>query len=56
MEQAVRDNVEIPRNVRIAEAPSHGKPVSAYSRLSRGANAYDLLAIEFFKHNHTMEI
>lgn len=46
----------IPRNVRIAEAPSHGKPVSAYSRLSRGANAYDLLAIEFFKHNHTLEI
>ena len=46
----------IPRNVRIAEAPSHGKPVSAYSRLSRGANSYDLLAIEFFKHNHTMEI
>ncbi len=46
----------IPRNVRIAEAPSHGKPVSAYSRLSRGAEAYDLLAIEFFRHNHTIDI
>lgn len=39
----------IPRNVRIAEAPSHGKPVNAYSRLSRGAEAYDRLAIEFFR-------
>ena len=46
----------IPRNVRIAEAPSHGKPVGAYSRMSRGANAYDCLAIEFFRHNHTLEI
>ena len=46
----------IPRNVRIAEAPSHGKPVGAYSRLSRGATAYDCLAIEFFRHNHILEI
>ncbi len=46
----------VPRNVRIAEAPSHGKPVSAYSRLSRGAEAYDCLAIEFFKHNHTVDV
>ncbi len=46
----------VPRNVRIAEAPSHGKPVSAYSRLSRGAEAYDCLAIEFFKHNHTTDV
>ena len=46
----------VPRNVRIAEAPSHGKPVSAYSRLSRGAEAYDCLAIEFFRHNHTIDI
>ena len=46
----------VPRNVRIAEAPSHGKPVSAYSRFSRGAEAYDLLALEFFKHNHTIDI
>lgn len=46
----------VPRNVRIAEAPSHGKPVSAYSRLSKGAEAYDCLAIEFFKHNHTTDV
>lgn len=46
----------IPRNVRIAEAPSHAMPVSAYSRMCRGATAYDVLAIEFFKHNHTFEI
>ena len=46
----------IPRNVRIAEAPSHGKPVSAYSRLSRGADAYDRLAIEFFRHDHVIDV
>ncbi len=41
----------IPRNVRLAEAPSHGKPVSAYDRLSRGAEAYEGLAKEFFAKN-----
>lgn len=46
----------IPRNVRIAEAPSHGKPVGAYSRMSRGTTAYDCLAVEFFRHDHTYEI
>ena len=46
----------VPRNVRIAEAPSHGKPVSAYARISRGAEAYDSLAVEFFKHDHTIDI
>lgn len=46
----------VPRNVRIAEAPSHGMPVGAYSRMSRGATAYDCLAVEFFRHNHTFEI
>lgn len=46
----------VPRNVRIAEAPSHGKPVGAYSRLSRGSTAYDCLAVEFFRHNHTYDI
>lgn len=38
----------IPRNVRLSEAPSHGKPISAYDRLSRGAEAYESLAREFF--------
>ena len=46
----------IPRNVRIAEAPSHRMPVGAYSRMSRGAEAFDCLAIEFFRHNHSYEI
>ena len=46
----------IPRNVRIAEAPSHRMPVGAYSPLSRGAEAFDCLAIEFFRHKHIYEI
>lgn len=37
----------IPRNVRLSEAPSHGKPISAYDRTSRGAEAYMTLANEF---------
>jgi len=41
----------IPRNVRLSEAPSHGKPVSAYDKTSRGAEAYAALAREFVKKN-----
>lgn len=37
----------IPRNVRLSEAPSHGKPINAYDRTSRGAEAYQALAKEF---------
>lgn len=37
----------IPRNVRLAEAPSHGLPVIAYDRSSRGAAAYLAVAEEF---------
>ncbi len=36
----------IPRNVRLAEAPSHGIPVTVYDRLSRGAQAYRAMAQE----------
>ena len=36
----------IPRNVRLAEAPSHGLPVTAYDRSSRGAVAYKEMAAE----------
>lgn len=37
----------IPRNVRLSEAPSHGMPVLAYDRYSRGALTYREVAKEF---------
>ncbi|MFO1159999.1 MAG: AAA family ATPase [Reyranellaceae bacterium] len=39
----------IPRNVRIAEAPSHGMPVLIYDSACAGAQAYILLASEFIR-------
>ena len=39
----------IPRNVRIAEAPSHGEPVIKYDRISKGSRAYLHLADEFLR-------
>ena len=39
----------VPRNVRLAEAPSHGLPVTVYDRLSRGAVAYKAMAEEIKK-------
>ena len=36
----------IPRNIRLAEAPSHGVPITAYDRVSRGAAAYRAMAEE----------
>ncbi|HKY23249.1 MAG TPA: ParA family protein [Vicinamibacterales bacterium] len=39
----------IPRNVRLAEAPSHGLPVMVYDPKSRGAEAYASLAREFLQ-------
>ena len=36
----------IPRNIRLAEAPSHGVPVTAYDRSSRGAQSYREMAAE----------
>ena len=37
----------IPRNIRLAEAPSHGIPVTAYDKSSRGSQAYKTMAEEF---------
>lgn len=39
----------IPRNIRLAEAPSHGLPVTVYDRSSRGAHAYKAMAEEIKK-------
>lgn len=39
----------IPRNVRLAEAPSYGKPIAEYDRWSKGARAYKNLAGEIDK-------
>ena len=39
----------IPRNIRLAEAPSHGVPVTVYDRSSRGAAAYNAMAEEVNK-------
>jgi len=39
-------NTQIPRNVRLAEAPSHGKPALVYDPRSRGAESYIKLAKE----------
>lgn len=44
----------IPRNVRLAEAPSHGKPVALYDARSRGAETYRELALELLE-RHGME-
>ncbi|MDB5167424.1 MAG: Sporulation initiation inhibitor protein Soj [Candidatus Saccharibacteria bacterium] len=39
-------NTVIPRNIRLAEAPSHGLPVGVYDKFSKGARAYKSLAKE----------
>ena len=39
-------NTIIPRNVRLAEAPSHGAPISEYDKWSKGARSYKNLAKE----------
>jgi chromosome partitioning protein len=41
----------IPRNVRLAEAPSYGKPVALYDSRSRGAESYRDLALELLERN-----
>jgi chromosome partitioning protein len=44
-------NTVIPRNIRLAEAPSHGKPVALYDARSRGTEAYFELAGEYLARN-----
>ncbi len=39
----------VPRNVRLAEAPSHGLPITVYDKHSRGAHAYRAITEEFVK-------
>lgn len=43
-------NTVIPRNVRLAEAPSYGKPIILYDIRSRGAESYIQLAKEILSH------
>jgi chromosome partitioning protein len=40
---------KIPRNVRLSEAPSHGKPVFYYDKSSKGAEAYEALGYELLQ-------
>ncbi len=41
----------IPRNIRLAEAPSHGLPINLYDSKSAGAESYRLLAEEVIEHS-----
>lgn len=45
IKQNIYDTI-IPRNVRLAEAPSHGMPITKYAPSSTGADSYRLLALE----------
>ena len=45
----------IPRNVRLAEAPSHGMPITLYDTRSAGAESYRLLAEEVIGRNEEQE-
>ncbi len=45
----------IPRNIRLAEAPSFGKPINLYDKNSKGAEAYEKLAKEFLtRHENSL--
>ena len=53
VQQNLNENIYktiIPRNVRLAEAPSYGMPITTYAPDSSGAEAYRLLAAEMFSH------
>jgi len=45
----------IPRNVRLAEAPSHGVPIPLHDPRSSGAKAYEMLCEEFLRRNEIRE-
>ena len=62
LSQQVRENLHryfaeklyrttVPRNVKLAEAPSHGQPAVTYDPRSRGAEAYRELALELLENN-----
>ncbi len=42
-------DIKIPRNIRVSEAPSHGKPILFYDSRSPGATAYTALAAEVLR-------
>ena len=44
-------NTLIPRNIRLAEAPSYGQPINIYDGKSAGAEAYMQLAEEVINNN-----
>ena len=46
----------VPRNVRLAEAPSYGQPISLYDPRSRGAQAYEALAVELLAHLEPLSV
>jgi chromosome partitioning protein len=46
----------IPRSVRLAEAPSFGKPILVYDPRSRGAESYIKLAKEILAHEQTRQL
>ena len=45
----------IPRNVRLSEAPSFGKPVIYYDKISKGAEAYLSLTDEMLKRHKAVK-
>jgi len=45
----------IPRNVRLSEAPSHGKPILIYDKKSTGSKSYLSFTEEFLKQENAME-
>tara|TARA_B100000700_G_scaffold231560_1_gene256276 strand:- start:767 stop:991 length:225 start_codon:yes stop_codon:yes gene_type:complete len=49
-------NTKIPRNVRVSEAPSHGRPVLIYDHQCVGAQAYIQLASEVLKREEGVKI